>query len=172
MKMASLALAAILAAAIAPSSLWAAQLYRWIDERGNVEWRDTPPPPGARQIEQRKVSGNTIETSTLPYSVQQAIKNHPVTLWTVDCGEPCSKATAHLARRGVPHTVRNARKEPEALEKATGGRDVPVLSVGSQLLKGYLESSWDAALDSAGYPHTPLPGVKAQTAAKEAILRP
>jgi hypothetical protein len=37
---------------------------------------------------------------------------------------------------------------------------VPVLLVGTKQLKGYLESDWDAALDSAGYPKTALPGVK------------
>jgi hypothetical protein len=34
-----------------------------------------------------------------------------------------------------------------------------VLFVGSQQLTGYLESSWDAALDEAGYPNAPLRGV-------------
>ena len=138
----------------------AAQLYRWVDEKGNVEWRDTPPPANAKSVERRNVSGNTIETSVLPYSVQQAVKKHPVTLWVFDCGEPCAQARAHLARRGVPHTERNAQKEPEEMKKATGGLDVPVLFVGTQQLKGYLDTTWDAALDTAGYPRTPPPGLK------------
>lgn len=148
----------LLAAVAVPAA--AAQLYRWVDEKGNVEWRDTPPPAHAKNVERRNVSGNTIETSTLPYSVQQAVKKHPVTLWAFDCGEPCTKARAHLARRGVPHTERNPQKEAEAMKKATGALDVPVLFVGSNQLKGYLETTWDAALDSAGYPRTPPPGMK------------
>ena len=76
----------------------AAQLYRWVDEKGNVEWRDTPPPANAKSVERRNMSGNTIETSVLPYSVQQAVKKHPVTLWVFDCGAPCTQARAHLAR--------------------------------------------------------------------------
>jgi hypothetical protein len=145
----------------------AAQLYRWVDEKGNVEWRDTPPPPHAKKVEQRNMSGNTIETSTLPYAVQQAVKKHPVTLWIFDCGEPCDRARAHLQKRGVPHLERNAQKEPDALKSVTGSLEVPVLLVGSKHLKGYLESDWDAALDSAGYPKTAPPGVKvkAQTPA-------
>lgn len=142
----------------------AAQLYRWVDEKGNVEWRDTPPPANAKNVERRNMSGNTIETSTLPYSVQQAVKKHPVTLWAFDCGEPCTKARTHLARRGVPHTERNPQKEPDEMKKATGGLDVPVLLVGTNQLKGYLDTTWDAALDTAGYPRTPPPGSKkAQT---------
>ena len=154
-------LAAIgLVLALASSPAFAAQLYRWVDERGNVEWRDTPPPSTAKHVEQRNVTGNTIETSTLPFSVQQAVKNHPVTLWTADCGEPCTQARAHLARRGIPHVVRDARKETEVLKKTTGALEIPVLLVGSTQFRGYLENAWDTALDNAGYPRTSPVGMK------------
>ena len=154
------AFALVLAAAIMAGGTSAAQLYRWVDDKGNVEWRDTPPPPTATQVERRKVTPNTIETSSPSFALQQAMKNHPVVLWTFDCGEPCSKAAAHLARRGIPHAARNSQKEPEALQKATGRLEVPVLLVGSQQIKGYLEADWDAALDRAGYPRTPSAAAK------------
>jgi hypothetical protein len=156
-NIAAVAFLFLLTSALATS---AAQLYRWVDEKGNVEWRDTPPPPHAKKVEQRNVGANTIETSTLPYSVQQAVKNFPVTLWAFDCGDPCDRARAHLQKRGVPHVERNAQKESDALKSLTGTLEVPVLLVGSKQLKGYLESDWDAALDSAGYPKTAPPGVK------------
>ena len=154
-----------LAAALCAVSANAAQLYRWVDENGRVEWRDTPPPANAKNVEQRTVGGNTIETSGLPYSVQQAVKNFPVTLWVFDCGDPCNRARSHLARRGIPHTERNAQKEGETLVKLMGGTEVPVLIVGSTRLKGYLESEWDATLDNAGYPKSPPPGAKAKAPA-------
>jgi glutaredoxin len=157
-----------LALALSTASAGAAQLYRWVDEQGRVEWRDTPPPAHAKHVEQRNVGGNTIETSTLPYSVQQAVRNFPVTLWVFDCGEPCAKARAHLQKRGVPYTERNAQKEPDALKKLVGGLEVPVLVVGSRTLKGYLESDWDAALDTAGYPKSAIPGVKTKPQAHAA----
>ncbi|MGZ8209266.1 MAG: glutaredoxin family protein [Burkholderiales bacterium] len=146
--------------ALCAASSGAAQLYRWVDDKGHVEWRDTPPPAHAKQVEQRNVGGNTIETSTLPYTVQQAMKNFPVTLWTFDCGEPCTQARNHLKKRGVPHTERNPQKESKVLMGLTGSLEVPVLVVGSKQLKGYLESDWDAALDSAGYPKSAMPGVR------------
>ena len=154
---------------LAAGSLSAAQLYRWVDEKGNVEWRDTPPPSTAKKVEQRTLSGgNTIETSSLPYSVQQAMKNHPVTLWVYDCGEPCTDARNHLTKRGIPYTERNSQKDLEGLKKATGGTQVPVLIVGSAQHKGYLESTWNAALDAAGYPKSALPGVKVKPAGNAA----
>lgn len=157
-----------IAIALAAGPLGAAQLYRWVDEKGHVEWRDTPPPAGAKNVEQRNVGSNTIQTSTLPYSVQQAVKNFPVTLWVYDCGEPCTTARRHLVRRGIPHTERNAEKERDALKKLTGSLEAPVLVVGSKQLKGYLDTDWDSALDAAGYPRTPIPGVKTQAAAAKA----
>ncbi|HUP93673.1 MAG TPA: glutaredoxin family protein [Burkholderiales bacterium] len=154
--------------------LGAAQLYRWVDEQGRVEWRDTPPPPNAKNVQQRNMSGNTIETSTLPYSLQQAIKNFPVTLWTFDCGDPCTKARAHLARRGIPYSQHDAQKESDALKKLSGSLQAPLLVVGSKQVRGYLEGEWDAALDAAGYPRTPPPGVKisAGKSAPEAVRKP
>ena len=76
----------------ASGTLVAAQLYRWVDEKGNVEYRDTPPPSTAKKVEQRSLGTSTIETSSLPFSVQQAAKNFPVTLWNSSCGASCDQA--------------------------------------------------------------------------------
>lgn len=165
-------LAVALISVVAAGSCAGAQLYRWVDEKGNVEWRDTPPPPNAKHVEQRTVGGNTIETSTLPYSVQQAVAKFPVTLWVFDCGEPCDRARAHLQKRGIPYTERNVQKEPDTLKKLTGSLEVPVLLVGSKQLKGYLDTDWDAALDAAGYPRTAPPGTKAKASPPAVANKP
>lgn len=138
----------------ATGSLVAAQLYRWVDDKGNVEYRDTPPPPSAKKVEERRLGGNTIQTSTPSYTVQQAARNYPVTLWAYDCGDPCNNARAHLARRGVPYAEKDPREDLKGFEKLMGSTNVPVLYVGSARLTGYLESAWDNTLDSAGYPRT------------------
>jgi glutaredoxin len=144
----------------ASGAVFAAQLYRWVDEQGNVEYRDTPPPASAKKVESRNVGVSAVETSPLPYSVQQAVLNFPVTLWNTDCGAPCDQARAHLARRGVPHTEKDPQTDFETFKKLTGGLDVPVLFVGANRIKGYLEGEWDSALDIAGYPRSAPPGFK------------
>lgn len=145
---------------ILAAPLGAAQFYRWVDEKGNVEWRDTPPPPTAKKVEQRKVGGGSASSPELPYTLQQAVKNFPVTLWITDCGDACDKARAHLSRRGVPHTQKGPQSSFEVFKKETGGNEVPVLFVGNNRVRGYLESEWDAALDFAGYPKTALVPIK------------
>jgi glutaredoxin len=150
-------------------AVFAAQLYRWEDEKGNVEYRDTPPPSTAKKVEQRRVNVSPVEASSLPYSVQQAAKNFPVTLWNSSCGAPCDQARAHLVRRGVPYTEKDPQGDVEAFKKLTGGLEVPVLYVGATRITGYLENEWDVALDIAGYPRTALPGAK--PAAKGTVAR-
>jgi hypothetical protein len=146
---------------VAPGvSLAAQKVYVWTDESGNTEYRDTPPPPHARNVEQRQIGVSTIQTGELPFSVRQAVQNFPVTLWVFDCGAACNEARAHLLRRGVPHTEKDPQANREEFQKATGGLEVPVLFVGTTRLKGYLESEWDTTLDAAGYPRTPPPGFK------------
>lgn len=151
----------------------AAQLYRWVDDKGRVEWRDTPPPANAKKVEKRTVGGGSIETSNMPYGLQQAVRNFPVTLYINDCGDACNKARAHLTRRGVPFTQKNPRDDIDTFQKLTdGGMEVPLLFIGRERLKGYLETSWDNSLDAAGYSRQPAPGYTAPKPAAAPAPKP
>lgn len=145
----------LIAILLTATTVQAAQLYRWVDDKGRVEWRDTPPPASAKTVERRSVGGSVIQTSGMPFSVQQAVKSFPVTLYVTDCGEGCSKARAHLNRRGLPYTEKNPQADMEAYKKLTGGSlEIPLLLIGREQLRGYEEGTWDAALDAAGYPRS------------------
>jgi len=168
-------LAVLTSTLITAMAVQAAQLYRWVDDKGRVEWRDTPPPANskAKKVEQRTIGGSSIETSTLPYGLQQAVRNFPVTLYINNCGEACDKARAHLTRRGVPFTQKNPQDDIDTHKKLTdGGMEVPLLFVGRDRLKGYLETSWDTALDAAGYLRQPVPGYVAPKAPAAPAVKP
>jgi glutaredoxin len=143
-----------------------AAMYKWVDAQGRVQYSDTPPPPNARKVEEQKIVPNTIQTTGAPFSVKEAAKRNPVTLWLTDCGEYCTKAREYLARRGIPHTLRNPSRQSEqdAWKQVSGGdNSVPLLMIGDkQKLKGFDEAQWSAALDGAGYPRT-APALKPQT---------
>jgi len=147
-----------------------AETYKWVDEDGTIHYSDQPPPPSARKSE-RKELGDKPGDAAMPYVLQQAIKNFPVTLFVYDCGDGCSRARDFLVKRGVPHTIKDPL-EPgmrEELRKVTGGDEVvPVLQVGRRVLRGFEEGTWNAALDDAGYPKTalvPVTPVQAKPAA-------
>jgi hypothetical protein len=63
-------------------------------------------------------------------------------------GAPVPEATR------CPFSERQAasNEDIEALEKISGGREAPTLTVGSQVLRGFGSDSWGQYLDAAGYP--------------------
>lgn len=140
----------------------AAEMYRWVDADGKVHYTDTQPPAAAKSAQKKKL-GSKAGKAQMPYSLQQAIKNFPVILYTSKCGEPCINAIELLTNRGVPFSQRSPGENPadaESLKKIVGEElVVPVLVVGSDILKGFERGSWNSTLDLAGYPKSSvLPG--------------
>lgn len=133
----------------------AAEMYRWVDADGKVHYTDTQPPAAAKSAQKKKLGGKAGEAQ-MPYSLQQAMKNFPVTLYISKCGEPCINAIDLLINRGIPFSKKSPENNPadaEALKKVTGGElAVPVLTIGKEMLKGFEKDSWNSALDLAGYP--------------------
>ena len=137
-------------------------LYRYLDKDGRVVYTDAAPPPDASSIQRKRLGGNFIETSEAPYAVQVAQQRNPITLYAGGCGLGCEAARALLNRRGVPFKEVDPGQPADAakLKEVTGDMLVPVLLVGSAImLKGFEESAWQSALDTAGYPKTPPPRV-------------
>jgi Domain of unknown function (DUF4124) len=172
MKSVILGLTFALAAAALVTEASAGNLYRWVDKDGRVHYTDQPPPPEAKSAERKKLGDKGVE-STVPYSLQLATKNFPVTLYTAkDCGEPCKLGAALLGKRGIPFKEKNARDPgvTEEISGLTGGKlEVPLLAVGRSVLRGFEESAWNSSLNSAGYPSTAVPGVaKPSPPAKQA----
>jgi glutaredoxin len=133
-----------------------AQTYRWVDKQGKVHYGDRPPAAAAGQVQERRL-GAPAADKTLPYSVQQAMANFPVTLYvTADCNEGCKDGRDYLKARGIPFSEKSVatNEEIDALKSLVGGGEavVPVLTVGSKNAKGWLQSDWQRLLDAAGYP--------------------
>ena len=155
---------ALLLLAAFATSVIGAEMYRWVDDKGVVNYTPFPPPANIKNVETKKFGGNTIQTSDSSFSLQQATKNFPVTLYATDCGELCNNARAHLKKRGIPYQEKNptAPNEGEEFKKLSGGgMEIPLLVIGTlNTIKGYLASDWDATFDQAGYPSTAVPGAK------------
>ncbi len=134
------------------------QLFRYIDKDGRTVYTDTTPPPDAKAVQKKRLGGNFIETSETPYALQVAQQRNPVTLFSGSCGPLCEQARALLNKRGVPFQDIDPSQpdEMKKLKAVSGDAQVPVLTIGSaQMLKGFEEGKWQAALDQAGYPKTP-----------------
>lgn len=130
--------------------------YKYIGPDGRVVYSDTPPPPAAKIVQKPAAGGNVAAStsSSLPYALQQPVKNFPVTIYTTSDCEACTQARNHLTKRGVPFSEKTVRTQEDlkAFKDATGASQVPVMLIGSGKQIGYEEGAWNIALNSAGYP--------------------
>lgn len=138
----------------------AAQIRCWTNESGSRECSDLPPPSNAKGINEVRGRAGRIEGQE-SFSQRQASERFPVTLWSNECGEPCTNARKLLASRGVPFSDRNPALPAlqEEFKRMTKGQmQVPMLIVGTSSLVGFEESQWNSTLDAAGYARSPVPG--------------
>jgi len=145
----------------------AQQLYQWTDNTGRVHITDTPPPPSARNVQKKNVTGSAVETSQEPYALAQAMKEFPVVLYTSPvCKEACAQAREALNKRGVPFKEVQVwdEKTNQELNKVSGAHDVPTLLVGRSVQRGFEQGAFDALLDSARYPKAGLLPARTQAA--------
>ena len=137
-------------------------VYRWVDKDGKVHFSDSPPPADVKESTSKRMGGGIAADPQMPFATQEAMKRNPATLFvSTDCGGLCDSGRALLAKRGIPYSERNAQTDKAAAEEVkqrTGGLQVPVLLLGEKPVKGFDESLWNTALDSAGYARTAIPG--------------
>lgn len=96
-------------------------------------------------------------TPDLPFELREPNSKYPVTLYTTSRAcEPCDAARQLLRQRGIPYNERQVvtSEDSEALERLSGAREAPTLTIGSQVLRGLANEVWSSYLDAAGYPRT------------------
>jgi glutaredoxin len=134
-------------------------LYKVVAPDGTVTYTDRPPPASTGRpvpLGGRNDGASDVAAAlaSLPLELRQVTTRYPVTLYSsTDCA-PCESARRLLASRGIPYVERRVVNEDdaEALNRLTGGRSVPTLTIGTQALRGFADSDWHSYLDAAGYP--------------------
>lgn len=178
----------LIACAAAMAGPVAAQ-YKVVGPDGRITYTDRPPTadPASRIVPMRAGAAAPDGPVLLPLELRQAVARFPVTLYTsADCA-PCEQARRMLRQRGIPHAERTIADDAdgEVLQRLSGGRAVPTLAVGTQVMRGYAESDWHSTLDFAGYPResklprnysyaaaTPLSGRKPESVAEPVPAEP
>jgi glutaredoxin len=135
-------------------------VYRIVGPDGRVSYSDRPP-ADAKANPVGRQAGTGTPNAQLPYDLRQIASRYPVTLYTgKDCA-PCNSGRNLLNARGIPYNERtiSTPDDLEALRRINPDGNVPLLTIGSQRLKGYSDTEWTQYLDAAGYPkQSQLPG--------------
>lgn len=134
----------------------AQQLYKWVGPDGKVTYSDVPPPPAAREVEQKAVSFGSVAAVNLPYELAETVRNSPVTLYSSPQCAPCDAGRALLTGRGIPFVEKTVTTNEDIaqLRQAGGDAQLPLLVVGRNKHKGFESGGWTASLTAAGYPET------------------
>ena len=67
-----------------------AQMYRWIDDGGKVHYSDQAPSSAAKNLQKQTGPASQNASPQLPYVLQQAIKDFPVTIYTAENCKACA----------------------------------------------------------------------------------
>jgi glutaredoxin len=130
--------------------------YKVTGPDGKVTYSDRAPSPTEGRVTAlgARAAGEAAEQD-LPFEIRQVAAKYPVTLYTTTgvC-DACAAGRQLLKQRGIPYIERQAvtSEDVDALEKLSGGRDAPTLTIGAQVLRGLAHDSWNQYLDAAGYP--------------------
>lgn len=139
------------------SPVLAQGVYRIVGPDGKVSFSDQPPPAAngssrpAGAGAPASIAGPTVQ---LPFELRQVNSRFPVTLYASrDCA-PCNSGRNLLDARGIPYTEKTVgtAQDSDALRRLSGDLSLPVLTIGSQQIKGYSDTEWTKFLDAAGYP--------------------
>lgn len=145
----------------AMSDAYAQQIYKIVGPDGRVTFSDKAPLDPSIKASPASVVPITSDSASMaafPYELRQAASRYPVTLYTSPGCQVCAESRQYLVSRGVPFAEKtvSTREDADALSRIAGTQSVPLLTIGSQQLKGFADSEWSQFLDAAGYPKTSM----------------
>lgn len=149
---------ACLLGALLTASAVAQVPYKVVAPDGKITYTDRPvvaqPGMQVQALKPDAISSAAAAGPALPADLRAVQARFPVVVYTTPECPSCDSGRRLLQQRGVPYAERLVTNDDDAaaLQRLTGGRALPVLTVGGQTLRGYAESDWLATLDLAGYP--------------------
>ena len=148
-------MAALLAACLCATVAHAQ--YKVVGPDGKITYSDRAPVTPTGKVSSIGNAEPAPPAPVLPSELQQPAARYPVVLYVSGavCAS-CDGGRELLRQRGIPFTEKQVISAADgvALERLTGARDVPSLTIGAQTLRGLSKEVWISYLDAAGYPNT------------------
>ena len=131
----------------------AQNLYKWVDEQGNVFYQDQPPAEADGDVEAYGEDRELIaEAEKDPRTV--AAETYPVTLFSIPVCDACDLVRNMLQKSSVPFTEKDVNDNPpvqDELMGLAGQLSVPALAIGKKVIYGYNSVAIQEELTNAGY---------------------
>jgi glutaredoxin len=132
----------------------AAQIYRWTDEKGRVVYGNEPPSGTNTSVVPDRINsyGGPPEVRRAPTAPAPVATTIPVVLYATSWCGYCAQARAYFAKKGVPYIEHDVEKSAAANAefKRLGGRGVPLIVHGANVMRGFREQSFDTLLARNG----------------------
>lgn len=147
-----------LALSAAAASLFAAgpalALYKVVGPDGKVTYTDRPAVDTQNKVQSMGNAAGVTNDVALPFELRQAANRYPVVYYVAPDCAPCDAGRQFLRQRGIPFSEKlvASADDTRALQGLTGTNNLPVLTVGAQVVRGWQREDWSAYLDAAGYP--------------------
>ena len=138
----------------------AAEVYRWTDEKGRVVYGNEPPADAKKTVVEDRIN-SYIDSYSGPPKVQRvsarrapppAAGTIPVVLYATSWCPHCASARAYFAKNKISYVEHDIEKDAAAHAeyKRLGGRGVPFIVHGANVMRGFSEKSFQALLGRNG----------------------
>ena len=130
-----------------------ADLYKWVDEKGETQITDYPPP---QDQPPKDIEIHKSQTVVPPASEQQndaskikTAKKPAVVIYTRNACRDCEKAVEFLKSKNISFTEYNMDEDANAVEKRKeidDGDDVPFAVINKNRVNGFSEKVYERVL--------------------------
>ena len=126
-----------------------ADLYKWVDDRGNIHYGDKPP----EDAQLKDITGNVSSFTSVnvePFVFDDSIiskrsKSKSVVMYSTSWCGYCKKAAKHFRKNNIPFTEYDIEKSAKGARdyKRLKGRGVPVILIGDKRMNGFSARTFD-----------------------------
>ena len=119
-----------------------AEIYKYTDKDGNVQFTDKKPPQNAR-AETVKLKINTVKNPSI--SNNPLGTNNKIVMYSATWCGVCKKAKKYFNEKGIPFTEYDIEKSVKGRRdfKRLSGKGVPLILIGNKRMSGFSRSFFD-----------------------------
>ena len=129
------------------SATASAEIYKWLDEQGRVQFGDRPPPEKKQQPIELKI--NTYSAPEIVYTPPEPRKKKgktpKIVMYSAEWCGVCKQARAYFRKNRIRYKEYDIDKSEEGRTqyRKLNGRGVPIIMVGKSRMNGFSSAHFD-----------------------------